>query len=222
MLRGLYRRGLGLFSRWHYRKRYRHLVIEYVHDKPFVVLPDVFNPVIFRSGGFLVAQLPQHLTSSMHVLDMGTGSGVGAIFAAQIAAQVTATDINPEAVRCTRMNALLNKCEDRVCVVESDLFAGLSPDVQYDVVLFNPPYFRGEPHDLHDHAWRSVDTVERFAAQLPERLTAHGFALMVLSTDGETPAFLHAFHTAGLSVQTVATRDYFNEIMRVYRLEKNA
>ena len=219
MLRGLYRRGLGLFSRWHYRKRYRHLAIEYVQDTPFVVLPDVFNPVIFRSGGFLVEQLPQHLTPSMHVLDMGTGSGVGAIFAAQIAAQVTAADINPEAVRCARMNAILNMLEDRMCVLESDLFAGLPPNTRYDAVLFNPPYFRGEPHDLHDHAWRSVDTVERFALQLGDHLTADGFALVVLSTNGETPAFLQAFRDAGLTVQTVATRDYFNEIMCVYRLE---
>ena len=53
---------------------------------------------------------------------MGTGSGVGAVFAAQWARRVVAVDINPAAVRCARINALLNHVEDRVDVVEGDLF----------------------------------------------------------------------------------------------------
>ena len=51
------------------------------------------------------------------VLDMGTGSGVGAVFAARNAARVVAVDVNPEAVRCARINVLLHHIEDRVDAV---------------------------------------------------------------------------------------------------------
>jgi len=43
------------------------------------------------------------------VLDMGTGSGIQAIFAASKSTNVTAVDINPLAVQCAKLNVKLNK-----------------------------------------------------------------------------------------------------------------
>ncbi len=39
------------------RHRYDQLVVEHVHGQPFIVLPQVFNPKLFRSGEFLVGVL---------------------------------------------------------------------------------------------------------------------------------------------------------------------
>ena len=89
-------------------------------------------------------------------------------------------------------------------VREGDLFAPVAGE-RFDLVLFNPPYFRGSPRDPLDHAWRSSDTVERFAAELGDHLTPAGSALVVLSTDGETPAFLAAFARNNLDI-TIAAR----------------
>ena len=36
-----------------FSRRYRRLVLERVGDAPFLVLPQVFNPVLFRTGPFL-------------------------------------------------------------------------------------------------------------------------------------------------------------------------
>ena len=67
---------------------------------------------------------PNHPTTQLHaILDLGTGSGIGALFAARAGCLVTAVDINPEAVRCARINALMNRLEERVQVLEGDLFA---------------------------------------------------------------------------------------------------
>jgi release factor glutamine methyltransferase len=151
------------------------------------------------------------------VLDMGSGSGVVGIVAAKWEARVLAVDINAEAVRCTRINAMLNNVDDRLEAREGDLFAPVRGD-RFDVVLFNPPYFRGSPGDAHDYAWRSEDTVERFAAELGEHLNPGGHALVVLSTDGETPAFLDAFRTSGLDIGVAARRELLNETLTVYRL----
>lgn len=207
---------------WRYcltqRHRYDQLVLEHVHGQPFVVLPQVFNPRLFRTGEFLAGKLDSRLIpSGSSVLDMGTGSGVTAIFAAHFARRVVAVDINPHAVRCARINALLNGLDERVDVREGDLFAPVSGE-RFDVVLFNPPYFRGAPRDPLDHAWRSVDVVERFASGLREHLTPGGSALVVLSTDGDTPAFLAAFASSGLVVSVVARTALINETLTIYRL----
>jgi len=151
------------------------------------------------------------------VLDMGTGSGLGAIFAAQQASRVVAVDLNPAAVRCARINALLNGVEDRVEVREGDLFAPIGGE-RFDVVLFNPPYYRGKPRDALDLAWRSLDVVDRFAADLQCHLRPGGYALIVLSSDGEAAAFLQCFHEQGLSVTALASSDLINETLGIYRV----
>ena len=148
---------------------------------------------------------------------MGTGSGVGAVFAARLARRVVAVDINPAAVRCARINALMHDLAGRIDVREGDLFAPVAGE-RFDAILFNPPYFRGTPRDALDHAWRSNDTVERFAAQLRDHLTPRGHALVILSTDGDSPAFLRAFADHGFAIAIVAALDFVNEIITVYQL----
>jgi hypothetical protein len=74
--------------------------------------------------------------------------------------------------------------------------------------------------DALDHAWRSEDTVERFAAGLRDHLTQRGHALVVLSTDGDTPAFLRAFADHGFATSVVVRRDFGNEVLTVYEMSE--
>jgi HemK-related putative methylase len=218
LVRRLWRAGIGWRFRLFQRHRYDRLVIERVGDAPVVVLPQVFNPTLLFSGDFLARALDERLIPrGAAVLDMGTGSGVGAVFAARWAGRVVAVDINPAAVRCAQINALLHHVEDRVTVHQGDLFAPVRGQ-RFDVVLFNPPVFRGAPRSPLDYAWRSEDTVERFAAGLPDHLNPGGHALVVLSSNGETPAFLAAFRANGLEVSVVAERDLVSEVLTIYRL----
>lgn len=199
------------------RRRYQRVVLETIDDLHFVVLPDVFNPVLLRSGQFLVGQLNREdfLPRGSRVLDLGCGSGACGIAAAKRGCHVTAVDINPSAVRCTRINALLNNTE--IDIRHGDLFGPVQGEA-FDVVLFNPPYYRGTPRDALDHAWRSADIPERFAAQLSQHLAPRGYALVVLSTDGDHAAFLRAMDAHRLSPVVAAQRDFVNEVMRVYRV----
>jgi methylase of polypeptide subunit release factors len=163
------------------RRRHRSLVLEHVGGMPLVVLPDVFNPTLFGSSQFLLSALPAHVQTGMRVLDMGTGSGIGALGAARLGAQVVAVDILPQAVRCARANALLNGLDDRIDVRHGDLFAPVRHD-RFDLVLFNPPYFFGEPREPWETAWRSPDALSRFTQGLTSVLQAGGAALLVLSS----------------------------------------
>jgi release factor glutamine methyltransferase len=200
------------------RGKYERIVLENFGGMSLVVLPDVFNPKLLRSGEFLVRQLsrPDLLPAGARVLDLGCGSGAAGIGAALRGSSVVAVDINPSAVRCTRINALLNQI-DPFDVRLGDLFAPVS-DLQFDVVLFNPPYYRGVPRDALDYAWRSPDIAERFASCLGAHLTPRGHALVVLSSDGDSVAFLDVLQRNGFACSAVATRDFINEVMTVYRV----
>jgi HemK-related putative methylase len=199
------------------RHTYHRTVVESVDGLQLVVLPDVFNPRLLRSGAFLVSQLrrPDLLPPGGRVLDLGSGSGAGGLAAARRGCRVVAVDINPSAIRCTRINALLNDLQ--VEVRQGDLFAPVA-DERFDVLLFNPPYYRGLPRDDLDRAWRSLDVPERFAAGLASHLTPTGHALVVLSSDADPDAFLERFTHTRLAHQVVARRDFINEVMTIYRV----
>jgi len=197
------------------RRKYHSTVLETVDGLPIVVLPDVFNPKLLRSGEFLVQQLARQelVPRGSRVLDLGSGSGAAGIAAARSGCTVLAVDINPAAIRCTKLNALLNNVE--IDAREGDLFAPVEGE-RFDVVLFNPPYYRGVPKSALDHAWRSPDLIERFATGLSDHLTTNGRALVVLSSDGEQSSFLDALERNGFSSTPVAKRDLINETLCVY------
>ena len=207
------------------RGRYGRLALERVGGRPLLVLPQVFNPALFASGRLLAAEVERRadlLPPGARVLDLGTGSGIGAIAAAAKAQVVVATDVNPHAVRCARINVLLNEVEARVDVRCGDLFGPLGADERFDVVLFNPPYYRGTPRSPLDQAWRSPDVIELFARDLTRVLTPGGHALVVLSSDGEQEAFLEAFRANDLRVEVAAERDLIYEKLTLYRVRSQS
>jgi len=199
------------------RRKYERTVLETIDGLQLVVLPDVFNPKLLRSGAFLVSYLSRGtLQPQTKVLDLGSGSGACGLAAARRGCHVVAVDINPSAVRCTRTNALLNNLD--VDVRQGNLFAPVERE-RFDVVLFNPPYYRGVPRDDLDHAWRSPDVPERFSAELAAHLTPRGYALVVLSSDARPDTFLDCLGENGLAHEVVARHDFINEVMTVHRVE---
>ena len=213
------------------RRRLGRAVLERVDGESILVLPGVFNPAVFRTGTVLaravatspLASMPSRQASGSsevpRALDMGTGSGIGAVFAARRGYNVIAVDLNPEAVRCARINGLLNGLDERIEVRRGDLYEPLNGE-RFDLVMFNPPFFRGSPSDWLDAAWRSSDVIERFAAGLPAVLKPRGKAFILLSSDGEKEAMLQALRRAGMDVETAAERDYWNELVTVYCARK--
>lgn len=69
------------------------------------------------------------------VFDLGTGSGILAIAAAKLGAQVEAIDLDAVAVKVAQENVELNKVEDRVRVLQGDLGSVLKG--QADLVVAN-------------------------------------------------------------------------------------
>jgi HemK-related putative methylase len=220
MRRSLWKRLAGLRFWLLDRHRYRVTQLETIAGEPILVLSDVFNPKIFWSGEFLAEALladPTLVPDGATVLDMGTGSGVGAVFAAKRARRVLGVDVNPEAVRSARINALLHRVEDRVEVREGDLFGPVGGE-RFDRILFNPPYLRREPRDWLERAFFATDVVERFAAGLRDHLTPDGQCLLLLASTADERTLLNTFKPFAFSVETVARRDKRSELLSLYRL----
>lgn len=110
-----------------------------------------FGPDSYRFATFLQAELPR-LTKRQHIVDVGAGSGIGAIIAAQAtgAARVTLADINPSALMLAKANVAhasprLPPTDWRF--VESNGLASI--DGEIDCVIANPPYIADPARRLY-------------------------------------------------------------------------
>lgn len=219
---GPVRLAIGKAMHWRYqlfqKRRHDHAVLESIGATPLLVMPGVLNPKLMRTGAFFASQLgPNVLAADAEVLDMGTGSGVCAIVAARYARRVVAVDIDETAVRCARINVLLNRADATIDVLRGDLFEPVSGRC-FDVVLFNPPFLRGIPRNDADRAWRSPDMAERFASTLRTHLRPSGYALVLLSTYGEPRAFIEEFRRHDFAMTIVAQRRFINEKLAILKL----
>ena len=200
------------------RRRHGRLVIERGLGRPLVILPGVFNPALFRTTPFVLSYLAENgVPSAGRVLDLCTGSGALALAAAEGAASVVAVDIDPVAVRCARINVLLNGLEDNVEIRQGDLFSAVDGQ-RFDLILCNPPYYEGSPEGNHELAFYAGDFAERFAASLPGHLIDDGYALVVLSSDGAEQKFLDAFSSSGLITKAVDSRNLISERLTLYKI----
>ncbi|MEO6062244.1 MAG: HemK2/MTQ2 family protein methyltransferase [Thermoflexales bacterium] len=198
-------------------RRHRRDTVERIDGFDLIVLANTLNPALFISGRALAHAVAGLVRPGMRVLDMGTGTGLVGLAAARQGACVVAVDINPDAVRCARLNAERNGFADRMTVLHGDLFGPVAGE-QFNLIAFNPPFFRGEPHDAWELAWTSVDVAERFAASLAQHLAEDGAGLLVTSTEGDSAGFLAAIAQSGLHTTVAATRELGYERLTIHRL----
>lgn len=221
LLRCVVRAGWSIRRPW-LKKRLARVHLEEVAGFTLVVLPGVHSPSVFRSGRVLAEVLAGQLgrgdgRAELRALDLGTGSGIGALVSARAGWRVVAVDVSAEAARCARLNAILNGLEDRIDIRVGDLFEPVRGE-RFDLVTFNPPFYEGPVSRDDEYSWRAPGIFSRFAEGLPDVLAPGGYALVVFSSDGDEEAFFHALLSKRLQVGPVSKWDFGNEIMTVYRI----
>lgn len=88
-------------------------------------------------------------SSSLKILDVGTGSGIIAVSLAKelITANFDAFDVSEEAVNIALKNASLNGVSDKINFFVADIFNYEGNNDYYDIIVSNPPYISHEDYN---------------------------------------------------------------------------
>jgi len=108
------------------------------HVDESVIIPRSFIGELLRDDLQPWIDDPDTITD---ILDLCTGSGCLAVMAADAFpdASVDAVDVSAAALKVARRNVEEYNFEDRITLLESDLFTALD-NKRYDIILCNPPY----------------------------------------------------------------------------------
>ncbi len=183
-------KGIMTFWYWYVRKLNARWPYRTIEGKHFVVYPGVYKPLENEHA------CAQYCDKGDVVLDLGCGCGVGAIFCADKAEKIVATDISAAAVRNTQENCNSHGVKN-VEIRQSDMFSNITG--KFDLVIANPPYiaadFEGEEQqfatsvrylpiffaEVHKHLNPNARIVVQFPLWHKKRLVAlaaaHGFVL---------------------------------------------
>jgi ribosomal protein L3 glutamine methyltransferase len=137
------------------------------------------------------------------VLDLCTGNGSLAVLAAMVYPEVAvdAADVAADALEIARTNVGRHGLEQRITLIESDLFAQLPG--RWDLILCNPPYvsdaamaalpaeYRAEPALALAGGADGMDLVRRIVAEASAHMSDE--AVLVLEVGHERANFERAF-----------------------------
>ncbi len=152
------------------RLHVRQLVSDYLRGVTveFYVAPGVFSWKEVDEGTRILVEhaiVPEQGV----ILDLGCGYGVIGITLAKAypRLRVVMVDINPLAVELAKLNAKLNKVEDRVEVLQGDLYTAVEGR-EFDAIISNPPLAAG------------FKTLQRIIEEAPQHLKTGGLLELVL------------------------------------------
>jgi len=150
--------------------------------KGFLVHEGVWNPAI-ASSRYYASYLyynNSRLFAGKTAIDVGTGTGLmGLVMALNGAENVILTDISFAATLNAQANIQKFGAEENALVFSGDLFEKVP--VKADFIIFNHPFFGGEPLSGNTIAASMLDSgelIKRFLQEAPEYLNPSGIIMM--------------------------------------------
>ncbi len=149
-------------------------------------------------------------------LDVGTGTGIAAIYMARRGCETFATDITEESVELAYRNARINGVT--LHVTQGDLMEHFR-DSSFDIVTFNPPYLPESPSDFGlSLSWagglRGREVIDCFLSDLTRVLRKGGEALILHADYNEPHRTLKWGRERGFDVHIVGRRKLaFHELV---------
>ncbi len=140
------------------------------------------------------------------ILDLGTGTGIIALFFQSIKMlypafkpEIYASDILVESIACATQNERANKFEGQIKFIRSDLFGAfpLSLRRSFNIIVFNPPYLpslkqvkEGVNKKNIDYSWdggkKGFETLIRFLDEVKEYLSPKNKAFIYYISSSQT------------------------------------
>lgn len=133
-----------------------------------------------------------------NILELCTGSGCLPVMLADAFpnAQIDAVDVSTDALEVARRNVADYELEDRIALIESDLYTKV-PGKKYDLIVTNPPYvnagsmeklpqeYRREPYIALAGGADGMDLVRKIVAGAAQRLTSDGVLIVEIGNERE-------------------------------------
>lgn len=157
------------------------------------------------------------IKSGDSVLEIGTGTGIVAMYASKITDKITVTDINFDAVELARRNFKKNGIEN-IEILFGNLFEPVK-NRKFDVILFNTPYLPTENGEvLEDNLNYAFDgglngrkVIDKFLNEVKNHLNDRGTVQLVQSSLSGNEETLKKLDELGFISEIAASEHYFFE-----------
>ncbi|MBO7731072.1 MAG: methyltransferase [Methanobrevibacter sp.] len=165
---------------------------------------------------FLLAENLE-IKEGQSVLEIGTGSGIVSMYASLLTDDVTATDINYNALELAEKNFKINNI-DTIKLEFGDLFEPVK-DKKFDVILFNTPYLPTDSDDIinddlnyaFDGGLDGRNVIDRFINQVSNHLNDKGIVQMIQSSLSDNEKTLNMFDRNGFIAEIAESEKFFFE-----------
>ena len=151
------------------------------------------------------------------VLEIGTGSGLVSMYASLLTDDVTATDINYNALELAEKNFKLNNI-NTIKLEFGDLFEPVK-DKKFDVILFNTPYLPTDSEDIinddlnyaFDCGLDGSKVIDRFINEVSNHLNDKGIVQIIQSSLSDNNRTLDMFDRNGFVAEIAESEKFFFE-----------
>ncbi|MEM4598757.1 MAG: methyltransferase [Candidatus Diapherotrites archaeon] len=179
-----------------------------------IVYDSIYEPA---EDSFLLAENVK-VTPNAEALDIGCGCGIQTINMLMQGANVTAVDINDDAVRNTEENIKRLGFSSKAKVVQGDLFEPVLGQ-KFECIVFNPPYLpiEGKKDKALDGGKKGNEILFKFLVKLPEFLTKKGCAYFVQSSITGEAATKEKLKSLKANFRIIARQRLFFEELIVFK-----
>ena len=151
------------------------------------------------------------------VLEIGTGSGIVAMYASRLTDRITVTDINFDACMLAEKNFKANGIEN-IEILFGNLFEVVK-DRKFDVILFNTPYLPTENDEVledtinyaFDGGLNGRKVIDLFLDEVENHLNDGGIVQMIQSSLSGNEETLEKFDKLGFIAEIAASEHFFFE-----------
>jgi release factor glutamine methyltransferase len=163
-----------------------------------------------------------NINPNERVLEIGTGSGIVAMYASKLAKEVVATDINFNAIELAEKNFLSNNIKN-IKLLFGDLFEPIKTEPhnkqKFDVILFNTPYLPTDKCEiLEDNLNHAFDggldgrkIIDPFLNQVKNYLNEGGRIQLIQSSISNVEQTILKLEELGFLPEITASEKFFFE-----------